>query len=263
MTTNTRPDTWTRLSRTIGRVFGFLLRLLFVLLLAVGLGAGLYYGLPSVYRNLVEPVQAARAQLDAVTLELANFRANVAEAQTVQDERLTTLETSDDSRRERLAAAESGVAGLDAALAAETAARAALEVKLADQQSMLASQAETIAELQKSLDQFAVIDDQLAELGQQLELAQLQNLLLLARLQVVAENLGEARATLTATVEAMFAIVATSESLSEGSRVVLTTRLTTAQSLIELQPALALSELESIQIQIQTDLSPPQPEAVP
>lgn len=263
MTTDTRPDIWTRLSRTIGHLFGSVLRLLFVILLAVGIGAGIYYGLPWAYRTLVEPVQVNRAEISTLSQQFENFRESAANAGAAQDERLTTLETSDDSRRERLAAAESGITGLEAALAAETAARKALEAKLADQQSAIASQAKTITEMQKSLDQFAVIDGQLASLRQQIVLARLQNYLLQARLQVVAENLGEARTLLKATAEKMLAFIAESESVSESNRVVLTSRLATAQSLIETQPASALSEMESIQFQLEAALSTPQPVAVP
>ncbi len=263
MTTTTQPDVWSRLARTFGHLFGFILRLLFVLLLAVGLGAGIYYGLPWVYRTLVEPVQSNRTQIASVSRDLENFRTRIGAAQVVQDERLTTLETNDDARREQAAAADSALAGLQAALQEETAARAALETQLAAQQTASRQLAGDVAAIESSLAEFDVVRAELAALNQQLALARLQNRLLRARVLVLAENLGEARTLLETAAESMLAFVEANSALPGDTRTVLASRLTTALGLVAAQPGAALVELESIQLQLESALQPAAPAGSP
>ena len=75
MTTESQsqPDNWTRLSRTIGSLLGFILRLIFILLLAIGVGAGVYFGIPLLYSTIIEPVQNTAIQVEIVENRVDNL----------------------------------------------------------------------------------------------------------------------------------------------------------------------------------------------
>jgi chromosome segregation ATPase len=228
----------------------FLLRLVFVLLLAVALGAGVYFGLPWAYRALVQPVQMHTAQIQELFNRVEGVRAGTEQSQAAQNERLTALETGNDAERLRLDAAESEAAALAAALAEESAARAALAEEVAALQAALEAQVATadevraaVAELQPATADTAA---SAAALEQQLALVRLENRLLRARVQVVAENFGEARAILTGTVSAMQTLLETPGLFSTSAQSGLAVRLVSATALIEPEPIAALTDLESI-----------------
>ena len=105
-----QPDFWSRVGTAVGRFFGFLLRLVFILLLAIALGAGVYFGWPALYRALIQPVQTHTSQIQELFNRVEGVRAGAAEAQAAQNERLTSLETGSDAQRLRLDAAESEAA---------------------------------------------------------------------------------------------------------------------------------------------------------
>jgi len=261
MTTETqsRPDFWTRLGRTIGRLLGFLLRLIFVILLAIALGVGVYYGAPWVYSSLIQPVQTHTNQISLLTNRLDSLRASVDQAQTVQDDRLTALETHGDEQRERLAAAETAVADLKNALAEEASAReelasqlAALQTEMDTQSVEAAALRDTLADLQPAARAAAA---NVASLQRQMALSRTQNLLLKARVQFVAENVGEARLLLTQSAGDLQTLVETLDLLPADTQAALAVRLIAARALIETQPADALVELESIWAQLDRTVS--------
>lgn len=266
-----RPDFWSRLGGGIGRLLGFLLRLIFVLLLAVALGAGVYFGLPWLYRALVQPVETHTTQIQELFNRVEGVRAGVEAGQATQNDRLTALETANDAQRLQLdstvtqttdqqAALEAQgqlldstvaqAADLQAALDAEIAARAELADQVADLQADLADQAAAAAEVQTTVAELAPATTantaQTAALQQQVTLLQLENALLRAHLQINAENFGEARATLTATVSAMQTFVETPGVFTEDDLAALTIRLRAAAGLIEAEPVAALTDLDSI-----------------
>jgi len=253
-----RPDFWSRLGNTLGRILGFLLRLIFILLLAVALGAGVYFGLPWVYRALVQPVQTHTAQIQELFNRVEGVRAGVEESQNAQNTRLTTLETANDAQRLQLDAAETEVSDLTTALAAETAAREALAAQLTDMQSQLDDQAAANNDTQSAVAALAPDTEantaEAAALKLQLGLLRLENDLLRAHLQINAQNFGDARATLTTTVSAMQAFVETPGAFSADTQTTLTIRLRAAASLIEAEPAAALTDLDSIWAEMERSL---------
>jgi chromosome segregation ATPase len=246
----TQPDFWSRLGRGAGRFFGLLLRLLFVVLLAVAIGAGVYFGLPALYRSLVQPVQNHTTQIQLLNNRMDNLATSFDGAQSVQDQRLTTLETSGDDQRQRLGAAETGLGDVKTALADETASRAELVKQVAELQAQLEAQAETAKALRSDLDelkpQVSASTASLAALQQQMGLLHLQNGLLQARLQVVYENLGDARQLLATSASELKAFIQEPKLLPADAQAALVLRVTTAEALIQQQPASALTELESV-----------------
>ena len=257
--TQTRPDFWSRLGHGIGWFFGFLLRLMFVSLLAAAFGAGIYYGIPYAYATLVQPVQANANQIVVVGTRVDNLKTSLDASQAAQDSRLTALETQSDSQRQRLDAVESDTATTKKGLDAEQAARDNLASQVAGLKDQLATQAEAAAQLRTDLDSLkpatTAATDQVARLERQVTLLRLQNALLNAHIQVVAQNLGDARGILTTTVTAMQAFITTPGVFSSDATASLSVRLVTAGALIEPDPVTALSDLESVWAQMDRALN--------
>jgi chromosome segregation ATPase len=245
-----QPDFWTRLGSALGRFFGFLLRLVFILLLAVAVGAAVYYGWPWAYRQLIQPVQTHTSQIQELFNRLEGLRSSAADAQTAQSERLTAIETGTDDQRLRLAEAENEVAALQALLAEERGAREALAAQVAGLETGLTAQAAASGDVQSAVDALTPVTEanaaQAARLEGELALTRLENDLLRARLDLVAENFGDARAAMTATLPALMAFVETPGLFSADEQTTLIVRLRAAGSLIDAEPAAALTDLESV-----------------
>ncbi len=256
----TEPVPQPKFSERVGsaarRLFAFLFRLVFVLLLAVGIGAGVYFGAPYLYRTLVEPVQANSTALSALSGRVDILRASFAESQAAQDGRITTLETGNDAGRERIAAAESQVADLKSAVDDEAAARELLATDVRALQSDAESQAAEIAALNAALTQMASLSGEVENLNRQIVLLRMRNDLLQARLQINAENLGQARLILQPVSADMIAFVNATDLLPADTRAALANRLLTAQQLTAAQPAAALDELDSVWAQLDRAVNP-------
>jgi chromosome segregation ATPase len=161
--TTPRPSFWYRLGRGIGASLRFLLRLTFILVLAIGLGAGIYYGVvyasPALYRRYVQPVRDN-------TLLLGDL-----EAQQEQDveqftsrldallARLETLEIRGDTDKEtiadletRMGAAEESRAAQETAVTDLVTSHAALQTPIANTQADLESVQATLKALQSDLE---------------------------------------------------------------------------------------------------------------
>lgn len=275
MTTQTdtqpQPDKWARFGRTMGRLLGFGLRLMFVILLALALGAGVYYGIPWVYRNAIEPVQNNTAELTILKNRVEHLDGSTAQAQAAQDARLTALETSGDSMRERTASAETAVSQLESTLQAETSAREALQAEVttltAENESLTAAQSSLAAETAKLQDTVTALREALAAANTDLSALQTQqktervllrvkNDLLLARLQLSSENKGQARTLLAQSSADLGALVEGAGSLSADERLALSSRLALADGLLDPDPALALDELDGVWAQLDRLLTP-------
>src|SRR3972149_4576283 len=73
-TKSPEPTMGARTATFAARVARFLLRLLFVLMVGLGLGLAVYFGVPAVYRKYVEPVQANTERLAEVEAALAAYQ---------------------------------------------------------------------------------------------------------------------------------------------------------------------------------------------
>ena len=101
-------------SNLVGGFFGVLLRLAVVLALGIAIAAGAYFGIPRVYRNLVEPAQVNTNRIDAIETELDLARADTSSLREQSGARLAELEVALTEQGELLATAQ---VQLEAALA--------------------------------------------------------------------------------------------------------------------------------------------------
>ena len=248
--THPAGDGWTRLGHAISRLLAILLRLLFVVMLAIGVGAGAYYGVPYAYAALVQPVQTNANQIALLNAKVDGLKNSTDTSQAAQDARLTALETKGDSEKQRLDAASSDIATLKTELSNEQSARSDLANQVSTLKAQLSAQTTASAQLSSDLSALKPATSnaaaQIASLQQQVTLLHLQNDLLMAQIQVVAQNLGDARTILTSTVGEMQTFVMTPGVFSAQDQTALNVRLTTAATLIDSDPASALTDMQSI-----------------
>ena len=139
-------------STFLGRLFGVLLRLAVVLALGTIIAIGAYFGLPRVYRNLVEPAQVNTARIAALEAELNLARTDTSSLREQSGDRLAELEAELAEQGESLATAQ---AQLEAALAASE-----------DQEKAIGSATDQIGTVRSGLSDLTdQVDAALSDLG--------------------------------------------------------------------------------------------------
>lgn len=186
--------TGSRILRGIAAFFAFLLRLIFVIVLAILLGIGLYYGVPWAYRALVQPIQDNAARITALEQRVEQEQVRLREENRLLQERVAALEAAITELREETTLhaqaqqeAEERIQDVE-----DRAARmgSALETLQQDLQEMRGSLESTVAEM----DQWSESSqERLADLEGRLALLQMAQELLKARLFLLEDNLTGAR----------------------------------------------------------------------
>lgn len=184
--------------RAIAGFFRFLVRFLFVLVVGALIGVGLFYAVPWVYRNLVQPVQQNTARIAALDQKVGQVEDRLQAENLALQERTADLEAEITALREASAVqvqdiegAAEGIQQLDGRI---TEVEEDLETQ---QQTAKATRSElegTIADLEAQTDQIA---GQGEELEGRLALLQTAQDLLKVRLLLLEENPRSARDTLT------------------------------------------------------------------
>lgn len=228
----------------IARAVRFLLSFLLVVILGIGLGAGIYYGIPALYNGAIAPGGSHIAQVSDVETDLD---------QAVQEFQNYAEETS-----ERLAE-------LEGRLAEQIETNAELQTTVESMKTEVKNQSDEIATLSintdridKLVEDLALIDkrvDNLEEIlgsaeaptqkiGRQLQMLRALSLLDRARLHLVEGNLGSAVEVAT---EARDIIAAVIENAPEDEIETLTQiveRIDLALKNMEKRPILAAGDLE-------------------
>ena len=154
---------------TIGR---FVLRLTLIVVLAVGLGAAVYYGVvygsSALYRQYVRPVRDNSARLNTMeTMRELDYQGLAVRLDSLQ-ERLNTLEIQGDTRDETLSSlgtqVESAESALEAMQDAQATAEAVSESVLAAQATAEADQIALRAALDDLTASLVVLDEMQTEL---------------------------------------------------------------------------------------------------
>ncbi len=201
--------------RALLGLFKFILRLLFVLLLAVALGAGIFFGisrgLPALERSYVQPVRDNAAAITALEARATQSAEQTGAQITALQERITALEVQNDSAENTLAEIQSQLETLnpllddqaalaarldelDAAIAGLDEALAAIESENAAEISALESGIdENAAALEALAEEIAANDFPVAQAYADLQLVKVMALLTRAQVFVFQENAGLAQ----------------------------------------------------------------------
>jgi septation ring formation regulator EzrA len=128
---------------------GCLLRLLFLILLGVGLGVAIYYGVvygaPALYYQYVHPVQQNTLRLEDLEARQAQSNQLISDRLEGLQARLEALEIQGDADRETFSSLQSGLDAVETSLADIQAAQAEAQAAIDD---LLAAQAATGASLE-------------------------------------------------------------------------------------------------------------------
>ena len=233
-------------TRAIGGLFRFLVRLLFVLIVGALIGAGLYLGVPWAYRSLVQPVQQNTARVVALERRVAQEQNRLQDENLAFEERIAALE----AEMTRLGE-ESGVQAQEIEGATErveqlegrmTQAEADLEAQQKAVQIMRAELDSTITEVGEQAGQAV---ERTEGLEGRLALLQTAQDLVKVRLLLLEENTRSARDTLilatTHLEQAMTLMPEQAETLSE-----LQERVAGLDQLIEDRSFQVIPELEAL-----------------
>jgi predicted nucleic acid-binding Zn-ribbon protein len=183
--------------RAIGGFFRFLIRLIFILIVGALVGAGLYYGVPWAYRNLVQPVQQNTVHIAALEQRMAQEQTRLQDENLALQERIAALEAEMTALREQSAVQTQDIDGT-----AEQIQQ--LELRLTQVEGDLEAHQEAVeivrSQLDSSITDLSEQADQAAEQTGELEgrLALLQTAQDLLRVHVLLleDNSRSARDTL-------------------------------------------------------------------
>jgi chromosome segregation ATPase len=253
MTTNAetqQPGFWNRLGRVIARFLALLLRLIFVVVLAILIGVGIYYGMPWVYWRFVIPVQESAARIEMLQRDLENTRAAWNTDLSEQGQRISVLESGLATQKERIAALEADVGRMNELLAAQGETLSELQTALGstgEATDQLGDDVEVLyGELDTLRDEMADPNQAVAAFERRLILLQAWGEILKARVHLLEDNAGSARQALAlARANLERAIVLSPEPEAEAL-IAIRERLDAADTAIEERPFVAINELEII-----------------
>jgi DNA repair exonuclease SbcCD ATPase subunit len=184
--------------RAIGGFLRFLIRFIFVLIVGALVGAGLYYGVPWVYRSLVQPVQQNTVRVAALEQRMAQEQARLQDENLALQERIAALEAEMTALGEQSAVQTQDVNGN-----AEQIQQ--LESRITEVEGDLKAQQDVVAGVRSQLDrgisdlseQTAQVATQTEELEGRLALLQTAQDVLRVHLLLLEDNPRSARDTLT------------------------------------------------------------------
>jgi chromosome segregation ATPase len=241
-----QPGCWSRLGRTIA----VLLRLIFVVVLAILIGVGIYYGVPWVYWRLVIPVQDSAARIEMLQRDLENTRADWNTELTEQGQQISALESDLATQKERIAALEADIERTDELLTAQGETLGELQTTLdgtEETTGQLGGEVEVLyGELDTLRDEIADPNRVAATFERRLILLQAWGEILKARLHLLEDNTGSARQALALARANLERVIALSSEPDVEALIAVRERLDAADTAIEGRPFVAMNELEII-----------------
>ncbi len=230
--------------------FRFLFILILVLLIIAAIGAGLYYGVPWVYQNVIDPINSNSARLAALEQQVETLRTQHAEEQSDMQAQMAQLEADLMAAQEEIAAQGEQLDALKTRIQRCEQRITRLETSLAADEEAISAIAEEIRQVQ---DQLGAETAALQEAQQQLQgrfaLLQSAEDLLHVRILLLEDNPRGARDALTAAEahlqEAASQVPAWSEAI-EG----FTGEVQTIDGLIAEHSFRTLSDLEALWAEI-------------
>jgi hypothetical protein len=237
----------------------FLVRLLVILVLAALLAAGVYYGLPALYRQYVQPLQTKVTQL--ASTQAAQEQNNQQLAQRIDDlqSRLDTLEVQSDTDKQNISSLQTGMdnvqstqqayfgvaEGIQATASAQIedvyASMNALNTQVA---GVSTSVAKTNREFQSLTERLQTADTPVAEMNNELQLVKAMELLTRSRVSLISNNLGLAQQDIGTARDLLSALKPQVPVNQVDALNTITARLDTAYSNLPDSPVLAADDLE-------------------
>lgn len=255
----------TRTRGGIGRFFAVLLRLTFVVIMAIILGVAAYWGIPRLYTNVITPIQNNISRVD--TLEQ---RVTLLEEQTSQQneellDRIGSIELGIDALREELASLEGRITALEEQAQAQQEALQQLQENLTAQTETTEADLQTLDERVSTLEEaqrdlaarMAAPEAAIPSFERQLWLMTAWQQLLKARVHLLEENIGDARVAMRAARDALILVLSKSPEGEAETVQGLIERLDAIQADIESRPFLAAQRLDALWSEVEVLFRPP------
>jgi hypothetical protein len=239
----------------------FLIRLVLVLLLAVLLGTGIYFGIPALYRRYIQPVERNLAQVNDAQARQEETNQQLDQQLEALQARLEKLELQNDSHKQALDELGSRLGSLESSAQSEDD-RQALEKRLSELESAVQAASDDLATLQNQVAALDLIqaqtDLQLQDMARKAEVEQpplqaLRNELLLvkamehltrSRLFLVEDNLGLAEEDVSAARLLLAGLQGEVPTYQVDALDAILTRLDAALGNLPARPVLAAEDLE-------------------
>jgi septal ring factor EnvC (AmiA/AmiB activator) len=248
--TQPTTDAWSRLWRTIGHLLGVLLRVLFIIVVAALLAAGVYYGAPWVYRRVIQPVQSSVTQLALLQSQVDENETQWAKNFGEQQQRIASLESQLAAQGERIASLEAGLSRIDEALVAQQMALDELSASVTAISGDYASldETDTLSAEFATLQERVTLSDQVAAQMDALEyrvaLMQVWQQVLKTHAYLTEGNVGDAETTLELAVTQLDRVSALGPGDEQEALAAIQVRLAQAASRLREQPIIAAQDLE-------------------
>jgi chromosome segregation ATPase len=245
-----QPGCWNRLGRASARFLTVLLRLIFVVVLAVLIGVGIYYSVPWIYWRFVVPVQDSAARVQILQRDLENTRADWNTDLTEQGQRISALESDLATQRERIAALEADMGRMDEILTAQEETLIELQSTLDGVEEATGQLGDDVEVLYSELDtlrvEVAEPNRVAAAFERRLILLQAWGEILKARMHLLEDNAGNARQALALARANLERVIVLSPEPEAEALIAIQERLDAADTAIEERPFVAINELEII-----------------
>jgi uncharacterized coiled-coil protein SlyX len=245
-----QPGCWNRLGQAMARFLAVLLRLVFVVVIAALIGAGVYYGGPWIYWRFIIPVQDNAARVEMLQRDLENTHTNWNTELTEQGQRISALEGDLAAQRERIAALEGGMGRMDELLTAQRETLGELQTTLDNTEETTGQLGDDVEILYDELDtlrgEIADPNRVAATFERRLILLQAWGEILQARLHLLENNAGDARQALALARANLERVIALSPDPQAEDLIAIRERLDAADTAVEERPFVAMNELEII-----------------
>jgi len=158
-----QPSVWIRFWR-------FLVRLIFVIFLGFIFGALIYWTVPALYRQYIQPVQIHSMQIETLETRLDLLEKYTNDQFTNYLSRIQTLETQQDNHKNEIAA---------------------LESQLAEQNSKSTTQQAQLKTLETIIDQIAVLEEEVKEIETTNSILDTQSQDILTAINTIKEQIAD------------------------------------------------------------------------
>lgn len=256
---NPNPSFGDRIASAFLAFVRFLVRLLVVLVIIGLLAAGVYYGLPALYRQYVQPLQTKVTQL--ASTQAVQEQNNQQLSQRVDDlqNRLNQLETQSDTDKQSLSSLQTGLDNVQATQQASFGSVEGIQSTAGAQIQEVNGSVDTLStqivalstnvaksnrEFQSVTERLQTADTPVAELSHELQLVKAMEMLTRSRISLINNNLGLAQEDIGAARDLLSALKAQVPAYQVDALDAITSRLNTAYGNLPDSPVLAADDLE-------------------
>jgi len=256
------PSFGDRLALAFIKFVRALVRILLILSLAVLLGAGIYYGVPALYRRYVQPVENNLSRLNDAQSRQEQSNQQVKQRLDELGQRVEGLELQNDSHKQTLNEVQARLDEMESAQQAGGGTQATAIAQQADLEATLAAMGANLEQLQSEIaavnqamgqtslqvqelvDSAEVGKDPLQALHNELQLVKAMELLTRSRVYLVEDNLGLAQQDVSAARLLLAKMGGDVPSYQVKPLAAIIARLDAALSNLPSRPVLAAEDLE-------------------